>query len=241
MVRRLAHNFFIACGAGWLVACLLPPSGAWAGVSYTLLVRSKPHGARSGVRTDRVHVSGERMRVETGEGRIYIVDLASRTFWTVAPDQKTYTRSSLDELEQHVARIVPREFLQEFPLRLECMEPPAGAEGCPEGRYRVTRPDRVTWIQVRDGHEGTGELEAYLRKLARTTAALPVFDRVSAIQAWRDDRLRGFPVRTEDQLLGGGVTVWREVSVARDIRSHDLDERLFLPPDAAVPAELVSP
>ncbi len=228
---------------GLLVALgfFLSASAARADLSYALLVRSKPLGGRSEIRTDRVHVSGERMRVETGEGKVYIVNIATRTFWTIQPDGKTYTRASLDELEQHVKRMVPPEMLTEAPLALECVGSPRGSRGCPTGLYRVTRPDRVTWIQARGGLEGTEELETFLRGLARTTATLPVFDRVSAVQAWRDERLSGFPVRTEERLLGEGRTVWRQVSVARDIRARELDERLFLPPESARPIEFASP
>ena len=213
---------------------------AHAGLVYTLLTRARPKGERSQIRTDRIFVAGDRMRMETGEGPVTLVDLASRTFWTVARDGKTYERTSLDELEQQFARIVPPELLQEVPLSLECLQPGGSAEGCRDGRYRARRPDRVTVIEVRPGLEGAAELEAFLRKLARTTAALPVFDRVSAIQAWRDERLTGFPVRTEEHLFGSGETVWREVSLARNIRRAKLPESLFQPPSTAVPSELVS-
>jgi hypothetical protein len=184
---------------------------------------------KDGTTIQKNYFSSTAMRVEPGDGKIIIVDYDSMTMCSLDPGSKTYSELNLNDIPglPPGASAADREKMMQFMGGLEMRVTPTDETKVIEGyqcrKYLLNMMMLRGVYWVSKDVKGYRELRALGTRMMSISEKNPMFRQMNV--AGMIDKLDGFPVRTENSLMGGTV-----VSTLKRVEQKDLDPALFKVP-----------
>ena len=184
-----------------------------------------PH-QQSGATIQKHYFTPSAYRLETGDGRIIIMNYDQLKFYTLDPQTKTYTVLDINQMPE--MRGMDKEQMGKMMEGMGMQVTPTGETNTIAG-YKCTK--YMVDIAMVHGEywvskdvKGYQELIAVAAKLGKAVQNNPMLRHMNI--AGMVEKLDGFPVQTTSQMMGGTV-----VNTLKKVEQQKLDPQLFQVPE----------
>ncbi len=185
---------------------------------------------QDGTRIQKNYLTSYASRIETGDGKVIIVDYNSSVLNTLSPLTRSYSQLKIDDVPGAPADASPAEKEQLGKLMGGMMQlnvsPTAETKtvdgyNCRKYLVDLAMTQGVYWVSK--DVPGYSELKSIGTKLGAVSAKNPLLRQMNV--AAIVDKLEGFPVQIVTNVMGGTVT-----STLRKVEQKPLNPNLFIVP-----------